>query len=132
MMLRTKQKSILVLDDDPDNATLFRLGLQRKFGSDVFAFTDPLLALEHFKINSERYGLVISDLNMPAMNGYELVTKVKQINPDIKICIISAFEVNDLELEYLSSVKVDEFLQKPLSIGKLTETIGDMLGMYNR
>ena len=132
MMLRTKQKSILVLDDDPDNATLFRLGLQRKFGSDVFAFTDPLLALEHFKINSERYGLVISDLNMPAMNGYELVTKVKQINPDIKICIISAFEVNDLELNPLNSVKVDEFLQKPLSIGKLTETIGDMLGMYNR
>jgi CheY-like chemotaxis protein len=132
MMLRTKQKSILVLDDDPDNATLFRLGLQRKFGSDVFAFTDPLLALEHFKINSERYGLVISDLNMPAMNGYELVTKVKQINPDIKICIISAFEVNDLELNPLNSVKIDEFLQKPLSIGKLTETIGDMLGMYNR
>ena len=66
------------------------------------------------------------------MNGYELVTKVKQINPDIKICIISAFEVNDLELNPLNSVKIDEFLQKPLSIGKLTETIGGMLGMYNK
>ena len=132
MMLRTEQKSILVLDDDPDNATLFKLGLQIKFGSDVSAFTDPIMALEHFKINSEKYGLVISDLNMPAMNGYELVTKVKQINPDIKICIISAFEVNDLERNPLNSVKIDEFLQKPLSIGKLTETIGGMLGMYNK
>lgn len=132
MMLRTEQKSILVLDDDPDIGNLFKLGLQRKFGSDVSAFTDPLLALEHFKINSEKYGLVISDLNMPAMNGYELVTKVKQINPDIKICIISAFEVNDLELNPLNSVMIDEFLQKPLSIGKLTETIGGMLGMYNK
>ena len=132
MMLRTKQKSILVLDDDPDNATLFKLGLQRKFGSDVFAFTDPLLALEHFKINSERYGLVISDLNMPAMNGYELVTKVKQINPNVKICLMSAFEISDLELDLLNSVKIDEFLQEPVSLEKLTEIIGNMLEIYNK
>ena len=130
MMLQTKRKSILVLDDDPDIGNIFKLGLQRKFGSDVFAFTDPFLALEHFKLNSERYGLVISDVRMPAMNGYEFVTKVKQINPDVKVCLMSAFEINDLELD-LKSIKIDEFLQKPLSIGKLTEVIGGMLTMYN-
>ena len=129
-MLQTKRKSILVLDDDPDIGNIFKLGLQRKFGSDVFAFTDPFLALEHFKLNSERYGLVISDVRMPAMNGYEFVTKVKQINPDVKVCLMSAFEINDLELD-LKSIKIDEFLQKPLSIGKLTEVIGGMLTMYN-
>ena len=102
MMLPTKQKSILVLDDDPDIGSIFRLGLQRKFGSDVFAFTDPFLALEHFKINSERYGLVISDVRMPVMNGYEFVTKVKQINPDVKVWLMSAFEVSDLELDFLT------------------------------
>ena len=128
-MLQTKRKSILVLDDDPDIGNIFKLGLQRKFGSDVFAFTDPFLALEHFKLNSERYGLVISDVRMPAMNGYEFVTKVKQINPDVKVCLMSAFEINDLELD-LKSIKIDEFLQKPLSIGKLTEVIGGMLTMY--
>jgi DNA-binding NtrC family response regulator len=131
MMLRTQQKSILVLDDDPDIGSIFRLGLQRKFGSDVFAFTDPFLALEHFKINSERYGLVISDVRMPVMNGYEFVTKVKQINPDVKICLMSAFEVSDIELDLLNSVKVDEFLQKPISLEKLTEIIGNMLEIYN-
>jgi DNA-binding NtrC family response regulator len=129
-MLQTKRKSILVLDDDPDIGNIFKLGLQRKFGSDVFAFTDPFLALEHFKLNSERYGLVISDVRMPAMNGYEFVTKVKQINPDVKVCLMSVFEINDLELD-LKSIKIDEFLQKPLSIGKLTEVIGGMLTMYN-
>ena len=97
-MLQTKRKSILVLDDYPDIGNIFKLGLQRKFGSDVFAFTDPFLALEHFKLNSERYGLVISDVRMPAMHGYEFVTKVKQINPDVKVCLMSAFEINDLEL----------------------------------
>ena len=66
---------------------------------------------------------------MPVMNGYEFVTKVRQINPDVKICLMSTFEVNDLDL---NSVKIDEFLQKPLSIGKLTEIIGGMLGIYNK
>ena len=127
MMLRTRQKSILVLDDDPDNCNIFKLGLERKFDSDVFAFTDPFLALEHFKINPERYGLVISDVRMPSMNGYEFVTKVKQINPDVKICLMSAFEADDIKSDLPKSVKIDEFLQKPLSIGKLTELIGNML-----
>lgn len=125
MVLRTRQKSVLVLDDDPDIGNIFKLGLERKFDSDVFAFTDPILALGHFKINPERYGLVISDVRMPSMNGYEFVNKVKQINPDVKICLMSAFEVNDIKFDLKS--KIDEFLQKPLSIGNLTELIGNML-----
>ncbi|MGN6632494.1 MAG: response regulator [Nitrososphaeraceae archaeon] len=131
MMLRTMHKSILVLDDDPDIGSIFKLGLQKKFGSDVFAFTDPFLALEHFKINSERYVVVISDVRMPVMNGYEFVTKVRQINQDIKICLMSAFEVNDLEPD-LKSLMIDEFLQKPISLEKLTEIIGGMLTVHNK
>ena len=111
-MLRTEYKSILILDDDHDIGNIFKIGLQRKLDSEVFVFTDPFLASEHFKLNSERYGVVISDVRMPTMNGYEFVTKVKQINPDVKICLMSAFEVNDLELNLLNSVKIDEFLQK--------------------
>jgi DNA-binding response OmpR family regulator len=45
----------------------------QKQGFEVFGFTDPLLALEHFQINSRKYGLVISDLRMPGMNGYEFL-----------------------------------------------------------
>lgn len=110
-MLRAKQKSILVLDDDMDIGNLFKLGLQRSLGLDASVFTDPPLALEHFKINSEKYDLVISDVRMPVMNGYEFVTKVKQINPAVKVCLMSAFEVNDLDL---NSVRIDEFLQNPI------------------
>ena len=127
MMLRTEQKSILILDDDADIGNLFKLGLQRKFDSDVFAFTDPRLALEDFKINSETYGLVISDIRMPGMNGYEFVAKVKQTNQNVKICLMSAFEASDLEGHLPESVEIDEFLQKPLSVGKLTEIVENML-----
>ena len=132
MMLRTQQKSILVLDDDPDIGNLFKLGLQRKFGSDIFVFTDPFLALEHFKINCEMYGVVISDVRTPVMNGYEFVTKMKQINRDVKICLMSAFEISYLEFDLLNSVKIDEFLHKPVSLEKLTEIIGNMLEIYNK
>jgi two-component SAPR family response regulator len=69
---------------------------------------------------------------MPAMNGYEFVTKVKQINRDVKVCLMSAFEINDLELGLPKSVRIDEFLQKPLSLEKLTKIIGGMLTMYNK
>lgn len=54
-MLRAKQKSILVLDDDMDIGNLFKLGLQRSLGLDASVFTDPLLALDHFKINSDKF-----------------------------------------------------------------------------
>jgi len=113
MMLRMSQKSILVLDDDPDIGNIFKLGLQKKFAYDVFAFTDPFLALEHFKLNSEIYGLVISDVRMPAMNGYEFVTKVKQINRDVKVCLMSAFEINDLELGLPKSVRMMNSYKNP-------------------
>ena len=70
---------------------------------------------------------------MPAMNGYELVTKMKQINPDIKICLISAFEDKlTSNLIFLTLSRLMNSYKNPLSIGKLTEIIGDMLEIYNK
>jgi len=63
---------MLLLDDDFDITTVLKQGLEKR-GFQVFGFTDPLLALEHFQLNSGQYGLVVSDLRMPAMNGYEFV-----------------------------------------------------------
>jgi YesN/AraC family two-component response regulator len=56
---------------------------------------DPLLALEHFMLNSEDYSLVISGVRMPVMNGFEFIKKVREILPSIKIFLISAFDIND-------------------------------------
>ena len=67
---KTDTGSILVLDDDFDINNMLKMALQ-KHGYNVFGFTDPLLALEHFRINHSTYSLVISDLRMPVMNGFE-------------------------------------------------------------
>jgi response regulator RpfG family c-di-GMP phosphodiesterase len=115
---------ILILDDEFDIITPFKQELERD-GYHVFAFTEPLLALEHFRINSKQYGLVISDLRMPGMNGYEFIKRIKEIKAEVKVFFMTAFEIDDIEFKrVLPSVKIDEFIQKPISINEITGVIG--------
>lgn len=117
--------SILLLDDESDIATVLKQCLE-KLDFQVSEFTDPLVALEHFQIDSKEYGLVISDLRMPAMNGYEFVKKVKKIKPEVKVFLMTAFEIDEAEFsKLLKSVKIDEFIQKPISFKDLARLVSD-------
>jgi DNA-binding NtrC family response regulator len=116
-----RTQSILVVDDELDIVVIFRQALA-KHGYAVFGFTDPALALEHFKLNSRDYALVISDVRMPQMSGFELAASVKAIKPDAKIVLMSAFEVTDLEFS-TSAVKANDFLRKPVDIKTLVQKV---------
>ena len=84
----------------------------------------PVEALEDFKINCNHYKIILSDIRMPRMNGYEFVKKVKEIDKQVKTILMSAFEINDEELHnMLTDVKIDGFLQKPFSMAKLNDVI---------
>jgi CheY-like chemotaxis protein len=108
--------SILVLDDEFDIINPIKHSLER-IGLHVYAFTDPLLALEHFRINCKDYILVVSDIRMPGMNGFEFVRKVREISPAIKVLLMSAFEINSTELSVgLGGAKIEGFIQKPISL----------------
>jgi DNA-binding NtrC family response regulator len=114
---------VMMVDDEFDIISIFKQALMNK-GFHIFGFIDPLLALEHFQINFKRYELVISDLRMPGMNGYELVKKINEIKPQIKIFIMTAFEINDVEFKHLlPEVKIEDVLQKPISLAELTSTV---------
>ena len=116
-------KSILVLDDEFDIVALIKQSLQ-KAGLHVYAFTDPLLALEHFKLNCKHYILVLADVRMPGMDGFEFVRKLKEINSTTKVLLMSAFEINSADLSTaLGSVHVNGFIQKPLSLNELKSII---------
>ena len=119
-------KHILVLDDDFDIVSLIKILLQKSHFN-VYAFTDPFLALEHFEINSRDYGLVLSDVRMPGMPGFEFVRKVRKIEPNVKILLMSAFEISDLEFSRAvpSDTKIDGFVQKPVSPKELVRVIED-------
>ncbi|MFL6318763.1 MAG: response regulator [Nitrososphaeraceae archaeon] len=119
-----KRKSILVLDDEFDIVNVIKLGLNKTNNLKVYGFTDPLLALEHFKLNAAEYGLVISDIRMPKMNGYEFVREVKKIKPKVKVFLMTAFDINSQEFsKVLPDIKVNQFIKKPISIGELTTSI---------
>jgi two-component system catabolic regulation response regulator CreB/two-component system response regulator ChvI len=76
-----KKKKILFVDDEPDMTTMLRMALER-VGFSIDIFNDPVLALESFK--PERYDLVILDVKMHKMNGFELYGRLKKIDPGIK------------------------------------------------
>ena len=126
--LNTKSTSkgadwILIVDDESDIVSIFKQALNKK-GFHVFGFTDPLLALEHFQINSKQYSIVISDLRMPAMNGYEFIRKVKEIKPEVKVFLMTAFEINDAEFRSVfSNIEIEGLIQKPVSLANLARTI---------
>jgi DNA-binding NtrC family response regulator len=123
----TNQMMIQVVDDDFDILNVIKLYLQ-KVGLNVFGFTDPNLALEHFRINCKDYILVVSDIRMPGMNGFEFVRKVREISPAIKVLLMSAFEVNSTELSIgLGGAKIEGFIQKPISLRKLSSIVQKQL-----
>jgi CheY-like chemotaxis protein len=116
-------KMVLVLDDEFDIVALMKHSLQ-KHGYHVFGFTDPSLALEHFKLNHESYSLVISDVRMPVMNGFEFIKKVREILPSIKIFLMSAFDINDSQYsKILLPLKVEGCIQKPISLKEMILTV---------
>jgi DNA-binding NtrC family response regulator len=89
----------------------------------VCGFTDPLQALEFFKHNSGTITVVLSDIRMPQMNGYELVTKIKELQLKVKIILTSTFEINDKEFSrMLPSVEIG-LISKPVSIKNLVNYI---------
>jgi CheY-like chemotaxis protein len=119
----SENKYILAVDDDPDIVTLIEQTL-RKYGFKASAFTNPPMALEHFTKNHNNCSLILSDIRMPGMNGYEFVTQVKKVNPQVKIILMSAFEIQDKEFHnILPDIKVDAFLRKPFHIHQLNEVI---------
>ena len=112
-------KNILVLDDEVEIVSLIKHFLQRH-GYHVFGFTDPMLAIEHFMLNSRNYSLVVCDVRMPAMNGFECVKRMREIVPSIKVILMSAFDINDpLYIGLSSSLKINGFIQKPFSLKEL-------------
>jgi CheY-like chemotaxis protein len=114
---------LLVVDDDSDNAYVLKHGLLR-YGFLVDAFTNPEEALQSFKSNPKRYSLLLSDGGMPSVSGIQLAKKVKEVNPNVKVLLLTGFEIRGIEHSKASiSNSVDGFAQKPIGIRELAGKI---------
>jgi DNA-binding NtrC family response regulator len=115
-------KSIAIIDDDPDLLNIFSEALKMSGYDDVSSFTDPLLAYEHIKENSDKYSLLIIDDKMPKVNGLFLSTKLLEINPKLNVIIMSDYFADDLEYNYKFNI-----LKKRVSIYKLINAVNESI-----
>jgi DNA-binding response OmpR family regulator len=114
-------KIILIVDDDPDVASIFSIGLEDE-GFVVDAYNDPLEALSNFKPSF--YDLLLIDINMPKMNGFELCTQILKFDVNVRICFITAGETNIEALrEVYPTISVGCFIKKPISLEYLVKRI---------
>jgi DNA-binding NtrC family response regulator len=124
--------NLLVVDDDPDIAHVLKQGLLKNRFL-VSAFTKPEEALQNFQSNSKDYCLMLSDIRMPGISGIRLARKVKEINPNVKVVLMTSFEIKDNEFsKVFPSTQVDGFVQKPVGIKNLTNQILDIIGETKR
>jgi DNA-binding response OmpR family regulator len=119
-------RSIIVVDDEIELASLFKAFLNKE-GYNTISFVDPVLALEYFKETSEKHSLIITDLRMPSLCGIDLARKIRELNKDIKIFLMTAFDVGDLEnQENFKMAKIDRLIQKPIRFSDLRQMINDV------
>ncbi|MFN2435039.1 MAG: response regulator [Nitrososphaeraceae archaeon] len=129
--LVTRKRLVAIVDDEKDITLLFRDALQKIKGVSVLTFTDPKIALEHFRTNNAHYVVLLSDFRMPALNGIELIKKIKDSNPFVRTILMTAFEINDeLFKDYTEKEIINAFLQKPILLDTLIKEVSSQLHLY--
>jgi CheY-like chemotaxis protein len=122
---------ILVIDDEPDVEALFRQQFRRDLRSGRFAMEfsqSALAALQYISgADASSLTLILSDINMPGMNGLELVPKAKAAKPDVPIIMISAYGDAETKDKALAS-GADDLLTKPIDFAILRDAIEMRVG----
>ncbi|MGA8106010.1 MAG: response regulator [Nitrososphaeraceae archaeon] len=118
----------MVVDDERDATSILHTILQES-GFEVVSFNDPLLALEHFK--ARYYDLVILDIRMPNMNGFELYRQIKRKDNGVKVCFLTAVsefrEYEQYRKEAYPKLGERHFIAKPVSNHELLRRVNEML-----
>lgn len=120
---------VMVVDDERDILSILKRGLESKNRFKVDTFIDAESALESLKEKSDDYyDLVLTDIRMPKINGFELYRRIKESNPHMKIVFITAFEINKDEFsKVIPSVDVIDFISKPVSMSTLITKLNSIL-----
>lgn len=125
---KSNQSRLLIVDDEKDLLFVYKRALELA-GMEVTAFDNPDMAFKEFKENSEKYSLLLTDMRMPSMNGYELINRLKAIRPEIRTIIISAYNITQDEVtrNMNPNLKIDGLICKPVALERLREIISEVL-----
>ena len=127
-------QTILIVDDEEDNALTRKKALIHNGFEKVEAYNDPLLALRHF--TADLYDLLILDIVMPQIDGFALYEKMKKIDNKVKVCFITAFDVNyqALRAVFPTVNTTDDlgcFIRKPVEVQQLLKHVKGELDQSN-
>ena len=124
-------KKILVIDDESDvTFTIKNILEDNRFAVDTF--NDPILALNYYKVNL--YDLIILDIKMPKMDGFELYIKIREKDPKVKICFLTAIatfneEFRKTRLVLGKTINEDYFIQKPIKMEDLLKKLTSIMNI---
>jgi DNA-binding response OmpR family regulator len=116
---------VLLIDDEPDiTFTITNILEYNRFK--VNSFNDPISALNQYKVNF--YDLVILDIKMPKMNGFQLCNKLREKDPKVKICFLTASELfyekfRKIQFKLEKTIGEYYFIQKPIKNQDLLKRI---------
>ena len=114
-------KRIAVVDDEPDITNVLKKGLERH-GFTVDTFNDPRAAIASFQ--PMYYDLMIIDIRMPRINGFDLYRQLKKRDTGVKVCFLTAFQIYYEEFRKMfPTIDVKAFIIKPVSISNLVNQI---------
>lgn len=119
----------MVVDDEKDILSILKSGLEANGGFAVDTFNSGEAALHAFSSHPpDYYDLVLTDIRMPKMNGFELYRRISEKNQSLPIAFITAFEINEEEFsKVMPSIKVRDFIKKPIRIPDLIERLNTIL-----
>ena len=116
-----------MIDDEPDIIYSIKKVLENN-GFVVDSYNDPTLALSNFKLGL--YDLLLLDIRMPKINGFELYQKIREIDSNVKICFLTASELFYEEyrrLDVYPRVNKERFIQKPIRTEELIHQLNEIL-----
>ena len=125
---RAGDRCIAIIDDEKDLLFVYKKALELQ-GLKVVTFDDSAEALDELKERYKKYCMVLVDIRMPNVNGYQIINEIKRIDPLIKTILMSAYDVSELEVydNLNNGVKIDRVMHKPFSLIKLINVVNTFL-----
>jgi len=122
---RLKEITVLYCEDEEYLRDITK-GILQSFTKKQFICKDGAEGLEVFKENQHLIDLIITDVNMPNMNGLEMSKEIKQINPNMPIVVATAFSNSEYLLEAID-LGIDKYVLKPINVKKLLDIMSKSL-----
>ncbi len=122
--------SILFVDDESSVLKIMTM-MVTKLGFSIEAIRSPLLALDLFRQNPERFDIIITDLTMPEMTGIELAEKLHKTKPQLPVILMTGYGKDLEQTTPLSHYGICKFLKKPFKLAELASTINEISSVHN-